>query len=246
MADFEQDGVQKDAQGRISVVKHTLEASEGNVKEIRNEIPIGVSGQTIERMPVTEQSEFLVKTGQFVKNIGGRDLCLRVVDIPLQGGKTGRFHCSRMCLSIGGQQGRFCPEHDSRLFHANKPSGIVINSASIPLTEAEEQVVYEKDGKRMVAQLTPGRDLADVVRTVKRGRPAKSQTLPTIKTQTERVPRQKAGSIKLELTLEQLEAEGWENTVLNGLHDALDRLPARSVADMKRVVAIQDRLKGKV
>jgi hypothetical protein len=239
---FEADGVSRGSSGQIQVVKHTLEAGEQAVQGMRSEIPIGVSGQPIERVPVTEQSEMLVKTGTYVKLMGGRNICLRVVELPLQGGKSGRFHCSRLCMSVGTNQGYFCPEHDRQVFsQGNVPSGKVTNSASIHLSEGESVVMGEKDGKKVQFPLLPGRDHAltpPVFPTIKRQRkPRQPSNGPVVH------PR---GQIAFKLDvdgLDHLEADAIVYQLITTVINALDGLPAKSVADMKRIVAIQEKLK---
>jgi hypothetical protein len=243
--------VEKSADG--NVIKETFAVNESGVQAVRNEIPVGVGGQPIARIPWHEKGERLVNAGTYIKRVGNQEICLRPIMIPLKGGTEGKFHCSMPCLSSGTGVDKYCPDHDKEAFTGPQTAakGRVINSASIELSAGEKQVHYtDKDGKKIAVNLEEGRDVAAVRRGVTRDledsvSPAKPERRQARRTSA--APRRslapKGQSIVVRLTIEELGAENLVDNLRNRIVAAINALPARSVADMENVIAVRERVK---
>jgi hypothetical protein len=232
------------------VITSTVGSDESAVKAVRNEIPIGVSGHPVERIPWGPKIEGMVQAGIFIKRIASQERCLRPVEVPLKGGIVGKFACSRPCVSVGTDGDKYCPEHDREAFQPiqdHKPTNqIVFNSASIELTEAERQVTYEKDGKKYTVAMQDGND-------VTKGRAAREPELPVnlekihapkrLKPHRQSVQSSKGDNVKLTFSLDELKSDHIGETFVIKAIAALDALPAKNIAQMKAIVEIQEYLK---
>lgn len=232
------------------VHKETFSVNEAVVKESRNEIPVGVGGVAVQRIPWGPQGAAMVASGVTHKRIQAQERCLRPVDVPLEGGTIGKFHCSRPCLAAGLEGGVYCPEHDREAFQPiqdHKPKNQrSFNSASITLSESESQVLNDKG--EVVGLLKEGRD-------VTRGRampPEQPQSPPfppapdaAASRRRAYAPRKKpmernAGEIRLVFTLDDLAGDAVIDLFSQKAIAALDSLPATNMAAMKKVVAVQE------
>lgn len=236
------------------VITTTVEASESTVQEGRNEIPVGVGGQPIQRVPWMPKIEALYNAGTYVKRVAGQDRCLRPVMIPLKGGTEGKFACFLPCVSAGSDGDKYCPEHDREVFRPNQsaPGNPLIrrsfNSAGVILTDAEKSVTFEKDGKKQTVELMAGRDVGAARAAVpdvfapEPDRPAKRlKPLRAPRPAAPRRPRS-ADSIKLEFSIEELKSERIGSIFVKKAVEALGQLPAKNISQMQAITAIQEQL----
>jgi len=246
----EMDGIKLVQEKSAQTTKDTFEVDDKAVQSIRNEIPLGVSGQPIMRIPKNQKLMPLLQSGIYIKRIASEDRCIRLVALPLQGGATGEFHCSRSCISAGPDGGKYCPEHDAEVFGPKQSHPVMLgrtfNSASIQLTDAEKTVAYEKDGRKVIAQMEDGADISARYNAVAPVQAASE------KVRAPKVKRARAGSrntadtIRIEITLADLEDHELDKIlygVTRAMIAAMDMLPAKTIADMKRIVALQEKLK---
>ena len=117
----------------------TVESGDATIKAVRQEIPVGVGGEAVQRIPYSPSLEKLLDLGVTSRVIASTTRCIRLVELPSKGGGKVKYHCSRACVGVAGQQ--LCPDHDRGAFAPNQsasgPRPEVTNSASIRLTQAE-------------------------------------------------------------------------------------------------------------
>lgn len=243
------------------VIIRTVESSEATVLQGRQEIPVGVGGQPIERAPYDARLAAVLAAGTTIKRWAGQERCLRVVTIPLQGGKEGQFHCSRAAISAGVDGEKYCPEHDKAAFQPqqdHKPTNQkTFNSASIVLSEGESNVLDEKGA--VVGTLTQGRDVAAARRRMA-GPVAKDPVIdpgfdiaPTVLPKRARAPRTdkgvkrlsvpKGSGIVVRLTKEELDSSSFIDILRDKIVDAINELPAINVREMEDVIRVRERVK---
>lgn len=248
--------VEKSADG--SVIKETFEVTSAGVQSVRNEMPIGVGGSAIQRTPWHPKGELLVRSGTYIKKMGGQERCLRLVEIPLKDGGMGKFHCSMPCLSSGNDGDKYCPDHDKEVFAPQQSNAAtparnkVLNSAGIVLTEGEQSVHWkDKDGVAHTAKLEDGNahthradrpaDIVTVVppepAKVKRARAARPAEAP------KRPAVARGTGITIRLALEEMATPVFMDTLCSKLVEALNALPAKNVAEMEKIIALREQVK---
>lgn len=207
----------------------TVETSEETVKAIRREIPVGVSGEAIQRVPYSVSLQRLLDSGATSHVIASTSRCIRVIELAVKGGGKAKFHCSRASVGVAGQQ--LCPEHDREAFAPSQtptgPPPAIMNSNSVKLTPAELEdmgitedfaPVGARDGSKSPPAPKP-----------KPARPA-------------RASKKDRDSISLHLTLEDLAGKDLLPLLITLMNAALDNLPSGTIARMKRIMALQERL----
>lgn len=246
--------ITKNADGSVKTVEESFSVSDAGVQRIRSEVPVGVGGQPIDRIPWNKRGEALVNAGTYVKRLGNVERCLRRVDVPMKGGGTMPYHCSQPCLSIGSEAEKLCPEHDREAFapiqdHAGNPAKRrVTNSASIVLTPAEMQETWkDKDGKVQRADLKEG-NAVGTPRATDIASPAQPERrrAPRAASAPRRQAAPKGGSIRLDLTIEELKGPDVVDVIRERIVDAINRLPAKNVAEMESVIAIRERVRAEL
>ncbi len=214
----------------------TVESSEATVKAVRQEIPLG-GGEAVQRIPYSAALQRLLEQGATSHVIASTTRCIRVVELPTKGGGTAKFHCSKACVGVAGQQ--LCPDHDKSAFAPSQtsagPKPEVVSSASIHLTDAElaEMGVTEPQAKAAVQSAT-----------VRAREASKSPPAPKPKPKPGR-PRKEdlSEGVTLTLALEDFNSGVALSKLIAGrLVAALDQLPATTIARMKEIVALQDRI----
>jgi hypothetical protein len=239
------------------IITSTVDSSEGAVLQTRNEIPIGVGGQPIERAPYNAQLAALLAAGTTIKRWAGQERCIRVVTLPLQGGTEGQFHCSRAAISAGVDGEKYCPEHDKAAFQPNQThppkNQKVFNSASIHLSDAERSVTYEKEGKKYTVDLEDGTDIgarraaqdSHVIAPapelpVKRARAPRGSAAP------KRSYAPRGSGILIRLDVSELNSENMVDILRTKLVDAINALPAKNVSEMESVISVRERVKNEL
>lgn len=239
------------------IITSTVDSSDSAVLQTRNEIPIGVGGQPIERAPYNAQLAALLAAGQTIKRWAGQERCIRVVTLPLQGGTEGQFHCSRAAISAGVDGEKYCPEHDKAAFQPNQThppkNQKVFNSASIHLSDAERTVTYEKEGKKYTVNLEDGTDIGAArltniaparVEPVKRARTQRGAEAPREGiSRPKRSVSPKGSGITIRIDVAELKDQQFIDILRTKIVDAINALPARNVAEMEDVIRVRERVK---
>jgi hypothetical protein len=216
----------------------TIESSEATVKAVRETVPVGIGGEAIQRIPYSPALEKLIESGTTSRVIASTTRCIRIVEVPIKGGGTAKFHCSRACVGVNGQQ--LCPDHDRAAFapaqNATGPKPAVTNSASIHLTEAELRDMGIKDpaieGGNVVTKAPP----------TPKPKPL-AKPLPKPSPKPKRAPvGNVVDKIGIELGLDDLGTHDFSGLMSRLLISALDQLPATNIARMKQIVALQERI----
>ena len=239
------------------IITSTVDSSEGAVLQTRNEIPIGVGGQPIERAPYNAQLAALLAAGTTIKRWAGQERCIRVVTLPLQGGTEGQFHCSRAAISAGVDGEKYCPEHDKAAFQPNQThppkNQKVFNSASIHLSDAERTVTYEKEGKKYTVNLDDGRDIGAARLSQESHIIVPSPALPVKRARAPRgsaAPKRsyapRGSGILIRLDISELNAENMVDILRTKLVDAINALPAKNVSEMESVISVRERVKNEL
>lgn len=222
------------------VITTEVEASEQTVAAVRNEIPVGVAGTPIDRLPLQPGLTALANAGIYTKRIASTDRCIRVIDCPVKGGGVVQAHCSRACVSVGDM--KLCPDHDKAAFQPNQtpvPKGRVINSASIPLSKAEQDEVartskaYAEAGE---AGVVPAHVAA------RREQTSTGFQLEQAEKVADKIGAEPPHDLKIYLKLDELVRGDVLGVLKARICDALDGLPCRNVREMKQIVDIQKKV----
>jgi hypothetical protein len=222
------------------VITSTVQSPEGVVEAVRAEIPVGVAGAPIDRLPYQEGLALLAASGTTSKRIASTDRCIRVIEVPLKGGGIAKCHCSRACVSVGDM--RLCPDHDKGAFQPSQtPHGTVgrtFNSASVPLTKAEKDdlVKTSKSYAETGESPLPSRHVTAALPNSVTDFMAAQEKMADAKYA------EPHHDLKIYLTLDQLESGDIRGAVAGALCDALDSMPAGNMRQMKRIVALQEKL----
>lgn len=208
------------------VITSEVESSEQTVKTIQAAMPIGVAAKPLDRVSLNPDLAAMSRSGITTKRLAGTDRCIRVVDVPLQGGGTQPAHCFRACVRVGDMQ--LCPEHDKAAFLPSQTpvaKGRVTNSASIELS-AGEKAEMTKISKSFAnpAPAAAQREASPVV-----GISDKSGPEP-------------AHDFKIYLRLDELASRDLLSILQERIVEALDGLPCRNVREMKQIVALQEKI----
>lgn len=239
---IEIEGIKHDRVTDGKVITDTFEINDKATTSVRNELPVGVGGAPIDRIPRNSAFVALLQAGTTTKHVASANRCIRLVTLPLAGGKEGEFHCSRVCTAVGADQ--LCPEHDKARFQpiqTHPPTNQrVFNSSQIELTEAEKTVVYEKDGQQIIAPLLQGRDIG-ALRASRN--PTYSKTVSVeVSPEVPKLGAQPANSVILSISLVDLDGQDPIGALIGKAIEAMDGLPATSIREMKNVVRIQEKL----
>lgn len=217
------------------VITTEVEASEQTVEAVRAAIPVGVSGAPIDRLPLHPELSLMAKSGITTKRVAGTDRCIRVVDVPLKGGATGQFHCSRACVRLGDMQ--LCPEHDKGAFAPTQTpvaKGRTINSASIELGAGEKaelakiSKVFATHGENTPAPQTYTASPA--------------AGAPPVAASADKTYPEPPHDLKIYLRLDELAGRDILDVLQARIVEALDGLPCRTVREMKQIVALQEKV----
>lgn len=215
------------------VITSEVEASEQTVEAVRADMPVGVAGKPLDRPAIDLNLAAMANSGLTTKRLAGTDRCIRVVQVPLQGGGTQPAHCFRACVRVGDMQ--LCPEHDKGAFSPSQTpvaKGRVINSASIELSPGEktEMARISKSFASPVPPTAvpypipvPGVVGGDTVTFSKLGA-------------------EPPHDLKIYLRLDELSGRDLLAVLKERICDALDGLPCRNVREMKQIVALQSKV----
>jgi hypothetical protein len=213
-----------------------VEASDQTVEAVRAAIPVGVSGAPIDRLPLHPELSLMAKSGLTTKRIAGTDRCIRVVDVPLRGGATGQFHCSRACVRLGDMQ--LCPEHDKAAFapvQSPVAKGRTINSASIELGAGEKAELVKISKSFATHGENPPNAIVYPPTAPVAG-------VPPVAASADKTGAEPPHDLKIYLRLDELAGRDVLDVLQARIVEALDGLPCRTVREMKQIVALQEKI----
>lgn len=215
------------------VITSEVEASEQTVEAVRADMPVGVAPKPLDRVRLDPGLAAMANSGVTTKRLAGTERCIRVVQLPLQGGGTDQAHCFRACVRVGDMQ--LCPEHDKGAFQPSQSpvaKGRTINSASIGLSAGETAELSKISKSFAVPHVTL---------------PSAAQTgiaVPAVSEKRADMDKQAgyaepAHDLKIYLRLDELAGRDLLAVLKERICEALDGLPCRTVREMKQIVALQ-------
>lgn len=212
---------------KSDVITTEVEASDQTVAAVRADMPVGVAPKPLDRVRLDPGLTAMANSGLTTKRLAGTDRCIRVVNVPLQGGGTDQAHCFRACVRVGDMQ--LCPEHDKGAFAPSQTpvaKGRVTNSASIELS-AGEKAEMTKISKSFASPTPPVAARPEV-------------TAPVASDKRDGAEPQH--DLKIYFTLEELASRDILAVIKARICESLDGLPCRNVREMKQIVALQEKI----